>query len=384
MLRSKPRLRKNLNLNLNLNLVLAVRRLFRYLEPNFFAGLIEDPCLVVRDRPIHRSIMLDCGSLHHVAKRELKPIRAIFVSHAHMDHFMGFDVFVRQVHASPRLIELFGPPGFAGRVKSRLSGYDWNLAEPYWCTFLVHEVHPGRLVSFEFPGPEGFPCRTCDERIRTGNTIYRHNHLEVAAELLDHGLPVLAFRVTETRLFSVDEQKMNELGLVSGEWLRELKRRFFADWSDDGPLLVARRRGGVVTEETVASGEMLYNNDIREEPQPGGIGYLTDIGFTPENRDKAVRFLSGVTLLVGECAFLAEDRHKARASHHLCSEDVNELLSMLRPRFFLPMHLSKTYLGRSSELYAELDPPPGATILRLPEHVAPRPLFACEVPLHRF
>lgn len=78
-----------------------MRRLFRYLEPNFFAGLIEDPCLFVRDRPLHRSIIIDCGSLHHVAKRELKPVRAIFVSHAHMDHFMGFDVFVRQVHASP-------------------------------------------------------------------------------------------------------------------------------------------------------------------------------------------------------------------------------------------------------------------------------------------
>jgi ribonuclease Z len=327
--------------------------------------------------------MIECGSLHHVAKRELKPVRAIFVSHAHMDHFMGFDVFVRQVHASPRVVELFGPPGFAGRVESRLSGYDWNLAEPYWCTFLVHEIHPGRLVSFEFPGMEGFPCRPRGERIRAGNSIYRHNHLEVSAELLDHGLPVLSFRVSETRLFSVDDRKMAGLGLVSGDWLRELKRRFFADWTDDGPLLVARRRGAVVTEEWVASGESLYH-DIREEIQSSGIGYLTDIGFTLENRENALRFLSGVTLLVGECAFLAEDRHKAIASRHLCTGDVNELLALLRPRFFLPMHLSKTYLGRSSELYAELDPPPGTTILRLPEHVIPRPLFACEVPLHRF
>ena len=108
--RSRLKLDHNLNLDLNPNLVLTVRRLFRYLETNFFAGLIEDPCLVVRDRPIHRSIMIDCGSLSHVAKRELKPVRAIFVSHAHMNHFMGFDVFLRQVHASPQLIELFGPP----------------------------------------------------------------------------------------------------------------------------------------------------------------------------------------------------------------------------------------------------------------------------------
>ena len=77
--------------------------------------------------------------------------------------------------------------------------------ESYWCTFLVHEVHSDRIVSYEFPGPEGFTCRPCGERMRNGSSIYRHNHLEVAAEILDHGLPVLSFRVNETRLFCVDE-----------------------------------------------------------------------------------------------------------------------------------------------------------------------------------
>ena len=358
-------------------------RLCRYLEPSFFAGLIDDPCLVIRDRPIHRSIMIDCGSLHHLAKRELKPVCAIFVSHAHMDHFMGFDVFVRQIHASPRQVELFGPPGFAARVASRLGGYDWNLAEPFWCTFLVHEVHPARIVSFEFPGPEKFPCRPQGEQPREGEVIYRHNHLEVAAALLLHGdLPVLAFRVNETRQFTVDAGKMAGLGLVPGEWLRELQRRFHREWATDGPLPVTRRCGDLVKEEPAVSGHSLYL-EIRQELRPGSIGYLTDIGFTPGNREKAVRFLRGVSFLVGECAFLTEDRHKARNSHHLCSADVNELLHRLRPRLFLPVHLSKSYLGQCDRLYAALEPPSETTILRLPEHIVPRPLFACEVPLYR-
>lgn len=33
---------------------------FRFLEPTFFAGLIDDPCLLIRDRPIHQSILIDC------------------------------------------------------------------------------------------------------------------------------------------------------------------------------------------------------------------------------------------------------------------------------------------------------------------------------------
>lgn len=36
------------------------------------------------------------------------------------------------------------------------------------------------------------------------------------------------------------------------------------------------------------------------------------------------------------------------------AKDVNALLEQIQPRYFLPIHLSKTYLGRSDELYREL------------------------------
>ncbi|GAM10395.1 ribonuclease Z [Geobacter sp. OR-1] len=351
-------------------------RLFRYLEPTYFSGLIDDPCLVIRDRPIHQSIMIDCGALSHVAKREMKPVRAIFVTHAHMDHFMGFDAFLRQVHASPRTIDLFGPPGFADRVEARLRGYDWNLAEPYWCTFMVHEIHQFDVHSFRFYGPDAFARSKVGVAPREG-IIYRLNHMEVSAELLDHGIPVLAFRVVEQKIFQVDPQKMAALGLIPGEWMRELKRRFFEDWKDSGQLKVVRRVNDEVQEQLIEDAQGLYNK-IQGEYSSASIGYLTDIGFLAGNREKAERLLNGVTLLVGECAFLQDDKHKARSSHHLCTADMNEMLEQIRPKYFLPVHLSKTYLGRSDELYAELSPPTGTTILRMPEHLTPMPLYSCD------
>lgn len=352
-------------------------RFFRFLEPTFFAGLIDDPCLIIRDRPIHQSILLDCGALHHVAKREMKPVRAIFVSHAHMDHFMGFDAFLRQVHASPRTVELFGPPGMADRVAARLAGYDWNLAEPYWCTLLVHEVHPEQMISAHFSGPEAFRRHKLGATPRPGNLIYRHNHLEVAAEILDHGIPVLAFRVWERKVFALDGTKLAALGLVAGDWLAELKRRFFADWPKAPPLRITRSTAQDAREESVADAEVFYRQ-IRAKPAMPSIGYLTDWGWSPENLAKVRNFMAGVDLLVGECAFLQAETHKARASRHLCTADWNILLAELRPRAFLPMHLSKTYLRRSPELYAELAPAPETQVLTLPEHLAPRPLHAHE------
>ena len=51
------------------------------------------------------------------------------------------------------------PPGLAGRLEHKLCGYDWNLAEPTWCTFRVHEIHPGRSETWLLSGPDGFSCR---------------------------------------------------------------------------------------------------------------------------------------------------------------------------------------------------------------------------------
>ena len=60
---------------------------FRYLEPTFFAGLFDDPLLLIRVRPTGRALLFDCGKMHHLAKRVYTSIDAIFISHAHMDHF---------------------------------------------------------------------------------------------------------------------------------------------------------------------------------------------------------------------------------------------------------------------------------------------------------
>ena len=115
----------------------------------------------------------------------------------------------------------------------------------------------------------------------------------------------------------------------------------------------------------------------RDEP-PASIGYLTDIGFSRENRELAVEMLRGVTLLVCECSFLAGDEGKARNSRHLCTSDLNRLVADIRPACLLPMHLSKSYLGKSAQLYRELALPPGTRLLHLPEHLVPRPLLATE------
>jgi ribonuclease Z len=47
----------------------------------------------------------------------------VFVSHAHMDHFAGFDRLLRVTLGRDKSIALFGPAGFIDRVEHKLAGY---------------------------------------------------------------------------------------------------------------------------------------------------------------------------------------------------------------------------------------------------------------------
>jgi len=354
---------------------MSIQLPFRHLEPTFFAGLLDDPVLLVRVRQLGSNLLFDCGQIHHLAKRVLTAVDAVFISHAHMDHWMGIDTLIRHLHATPKIVDLFGPPGITDKLEHHLAGYDWNLAEENWCRFRVHDVHPQEIISSIFSGPEGFLRQPLGRRARNDRVIFRNRLSQVAAETCDHRVPSLIFRIEERPQLRIDTQKLAEQNLVPGPWLKELKYRYSHPGTDTKPLLIQR--------STPAGTEEFPLEDIAElcrqigQPQDHpGIGYISDIGYTASNRRRISSLLKGVNLLLCECTFLRAAKEKARVSCHLCSDDVNQLLDELRPTFFLPMHLSKTYNRRSRELYRELEPPPGTRMLELPLHITPAPLRA--------
>lgn len=354
------------------------RRLpFRYCEPAFFGGLLDDPMLFLRIRPLRKALLFDCGQIAHLSKRVIKPIQTVFITHAHMDHIMGIPTLVRHHHASPRPLDVYGPSGIAERITHLLGGYDWNLAEPTWFTLRVHEILPDRILHFSFPGPERFARHTGGEEPRRNREIWSCPFLTVEAEILDHKLPVLAFRVNEHPCFSVDGNKLEELGLVAGDWIRDLKSRV---WKNQTERRVAaiRREGELLVEKPVNNPTALYHT-VRGNSDTASLGYMTDVGWTPDNEQTIRSFLGGLTLLCSECTFLSADREKARASHHLTTTDLNSLVESLAPRYLLVMHLSKGYLRRAFDLYAELRPPLGTKVLRLPNHIVPAPIGAGDV-----
>ena len=120
----------------------------QFVQPRLVNGVFGDPGLYAEFMFERRALLFDLGDLGAMPARKLLKISDIFVSHAHADHFSGFDRLLRLHLGREKTLSLFGPPDFIDRVGHKLAGYSWNLVRSYGSvlTFEVAELHPGGAV----------------------------------------------------------------------------------------------------------------------------------------------------------------------------------------------------------------------------------------------
>src|SRR5215470_16010392 len=115
-----------------------------------------DPGLYIAFRYQGRAMLFDLGRIDRQPAAELLKITHVFVSHTHMDHFIGFDHLLRIFLARDSAIELYGPPGIAANVCGKLGGYTWNLVDGYQFSLTVHEVGCDTIDSVRLRATTGF------------------------------------------------------------------------------------------------------------------------------------------------------------------------------------------------------------------------------------
>lgn len=121
----------------------------------------------------------------------MQRLEQIFVSHAHIDHFIGFDRLLRLLVGREKTLELFGPEGFIDNVRHKLSGYRWNLVDRYSCNlaFVVTEIDRSlEMRTVRFRLKTAFAEEPLGNPLRDG-VIYREPTFRVSTALLDHRTP---------------------------------------------------------------------------------------------------------------------------------------------------------------------------------------------------
>jgi ribonuclease Z len=321
------------------------------MTPIFGAELINgpfgDPTLYLDFRFESRALMFDLGDIGALAPRKILRVSDVFVSHAHMDHFAGFDRLLRLCLGRETAVRLYGPPGFVDRVEHKLAGYTWNLVRNYATDFtlVAHELDGETLRAARFRCHERFRREPLAERAAPRGLLLDDPGFRVHAAALDHDVQCLGFALEEKMHVNVWKNRLLELGLPVGPWLNELKRAVAEGAPDDTPVRAPGR--------VLSVGE-LKARVLRLVPGQK-ICYVTDVLYGGLNAERIAALAADADLLFIECVFLDEDATHAARKFHLTARQAGLLARAARAKQVVPFHFSPRYAEREAELREELE-----------------------------
>lgn len=330
------------------------------MRPLFHPQLVNDPfgdpavfvdCLFER-----RALLFDLGDIRNLPPRKILRLSHIFVSHTHMDHFMGFDWLLRISLGREKVMHLFGPAHFLDQVEHKLAAYTWNLVANYSSDFtlVVTEIRgEGRLQRARFRCKNGFRREPEEEPEWQGGRLVDEDLFQVRCTLLDHKTPCLAYALDEKSHVNVWKNRLAEMGLPVGSWLRDLKRAALRGEAEDTPFRIWWREGAAMRELFLPLGQ-LKARLLRFVPGQK-LCYVTDLAYQPENVRRVVELARGADILFIEAGFLQEDARRAADKCHLTAWQAGLIAREAGARNVVPLHFSPCYADRESALRQELE-----------------------------
>lgn len=315
-------------------------------QPRTINGPFGDPGLYIDFRYGRRAILFDLGDLGALSSREILRVSHAFISHTHIDHFIGFDRLLRLCLHRPGPLHIVGPPGFIDRVDHKLRAYTWNLIDETSVDFQLHvsEFHEGRVDrSASFAARRVFQREDGAALDLPAGIVLSEDDFHIEAVALDHGIPSLAFVLRERMRINVRRGALDRLGLPKGLWLAEAKTALRSGTEDakfDIPGF-GQTRLSALKDEVFMIG-------------PGqSIAYVTDTAPTAQNAEKIIALAADVDLLFIEAVFPERERALAEASLHLTACEAGRLAREAGAKRLTVFHHSARYIDEPDALRAE-------------------------------
>jgi len=322
-------------------------------HPSLVNGRCGDPTVYVETLFEKRGLLFDLGEIAALPPRKLQRIDQIFVSHAHIDHFIGFDHLLRLLVGRETSVHLYGPFGLAEHVYHKLQGYRWDLVEGYGCEliFIVNELRTTQsILTTQFRLRRAFAGEPSVSRATCDGVLCDEPSFRVSAVILEHHAHAtcLGFALQEAAHVNIWKNRLMERRLTVGPWLRSFKRAIIEGCADDHLITV---------EGAAAGGRVERLGNLRDllTVTPGQkIAYVTDVADTPANRAAIVELAQNADILFIEGAFAGRDAELARQRAHLTTTAAGQIAREANVRRVEPFHFSPRYAGEEQRLLAEV------------------------------
>jgi ribonuclease Z len=326
----------------------------KYFDPQLINSPFDDPGLFVDLVFERRALLFDLGDISRLAPRKLLRIAHIFITHRHLDHFVGFDQLLRCLLGREKVIGLWGPPGLIDAVESKIAAYDWNLVTGYDGNLQLHVSEPGldqRLTSIRFCGADRFRHDEAGTRVCEDGVLISDPSFQVSTIFVDHGYPILAFALQERARINIWRSRVEAMGLVVGPWLNAFKEAILSGKDENEPIPVVWVDQRQTRPQTVPLGQL--RSRIMKITKGRKLAYVADAAFSQANVEAIVSLASGADILFIESPFLDEDVAQAAARKHLTARQAGQIARLAKAKQVRTFHYSPRYRGREAEFIQE-------------------------------
>ena len=319
--------------------------------PRLVNGPFDDPSLYIPFLYEKRAIIFDLGDICSLSARDILKISHIFITHTHMDHFIGFDRLLRLFLGRDQDLYMYGPENFIKNVEGKLAGYSWNLVKNYSNLLALHvtEVHDYHLVTKDYICRNRFIPASKAVKQPFNDPLHKEPSFSVFTRILDHSIPCLGFTIKERFHVNIMKDAVAELGLEIGPWLTEFKQALFNHQNLDSEFEV--KFGKRQHKKKFVLGNLA--KQIARITPGQKVSYVADVVYSESNIEKIVELVKNSDHLFIEASFLEEDRDIAEKKWHLTARQAGLIAARAGVKQMTPFHFSPRYQGQGHILEKE-------------------------------
>ncbi len=329
------------------------------MKTNIHSSLVNDPFgdpgLLVQLLFQKRALLFDLGDISSLNNAVLLKVSHVFVSHTHIDHFIGFDRLLRAVFGREKTLTFYGPKNFIKNVEGKLAGFTWNLVDRYEesLTIKVIEVSEKKLLKATFRAVDKF--KLCDEEeIEFEDGVILDDELFIIrAAVLEHRVPCLGFSLQEKLHVNINKERLESMEVAGGPWLNELKQSVIKKKPDTWEIQVPFKRNGSSTLEKVSIGNL---KESLVDIFPGQkIGYVVDTVYNERNKRKIIELVKSSDIFFCESPFLADEEARGQERYHLTSRQAGTLAREAGVKQLRVFHFSRRHMLHRERFYEEAE-----------------------------